>query len=264
MDCDRGVRNQLSSHSPAPMHVAAMTCTPSKTIPAASSSNAIASLHIPAASFGGAEAARTLSDAARWPGNVSADSASSVTPRNSGDTLTGWPTLTTLTPRSSSPDTMLSTATLLAATASICPFAGRSGSAAQQRRWSVLVFPVPGGPCHSVRVRPRAASIALAWLALSGEAAAAAAAGGGDEDGAVVPLPLLLPLPLLPLRGWEDGGAARARADLTAAFSRSRGAVLPRSQLGGAAAACSRVVPGRRGVWRLRLPSGFEGVTLLK
>ena len=64
----------------------------------------------------------------------------------SGRALTGCPTRTTLTPRPSRPATRLSTATLLAAQARILT-PPSIGPAASTRCSSVLVFPVPGGPC---------------------------------------------------------------------------------------------------------------------
>ena len=65
-------------------------------------------------------------------------------------TLTGWPRRTTLTPLSTRPSTMLSTAALVSAQARM----GANGNVKEgvltmisMNASSVLVLPVPGGPC---------------------------------------------------------------------------------------------------------------------
>lgn len=85
-------------------------------------------------------------------------------------TLAGCPSRTTRSPLPASPSTRLSTAALVSAHASSGPMAAaRLGCSSDVRTStstsasSVRVLPVPGGPCHSVRLRTTACAIALRW-----------------------------------------------------------------------------------------------------
>lgn len=102
---------------------------------------------------------------------------------------------------------MLSTATLEAAVASTWALGGRLARDASTKHSSVRVLPVPGGPCHRVRVRLRVVATAACWLGLR----------------------------------WAEVAAAAALA-----LARRTWPSPPRSQLGGALAALSRLMPCRR------------------
>mmetsp|Transcript_9839 Transcript_9839/g.24543 ORF Transcript_9839/g.24543 Transcript_9839/m.24543 type:complete len:246 (-) Transcript_9839:743-1480(-) len=158
------------------MQVAATTLALLSTSCAASSSSSMACCTSPNASLPALPAAWRLSAAACAPAGEAVTRASRLTPRSAADILAGCPTRTTSTPNATSPATKLSTATLDAAVASTGDPLGSTHTAAATRRSSVRVLPVPGGPCHSVSVRPSASCTALACERLSPPPRAAAAA----------------------------------------------------------------------------------------